>query len=198
MRKALLFAAFVAALAAAAPPAPASAQSLTDFFKNANLEPLAKTNDVLDLVAQSTSKTPQGDVNSFDDYFLINGVGKLVVNFNRSLQNKGQTAIPGWIGVAPYSNRTITADLQAGFQAVVEHFRLVNAKAAKVVVYKTLNTGQLVYDYSIPVRSTPNICQEYLFTPETHGFQPGMAVRCYWTLEGFKVPRHSAAGIQAK
>ena len=122
------------------------------------------------------------------------------MNFNKSLQNKGQVTIPGWIGVARYSNHAIAADLQAGLLAVIAHFNLVNATAANVVVYKTINTSQIVYDYSIPIRSTPSICQEYLFTPSTHGFQLGMAGACYWSLARFKLPPHSAlgAGVRAK
>lgn len=187
MRNALLCGIFAAILVAA----PARAQSLTDFFRGANLDPLAQSPTVLNLEAQSTSKTPQADVNVFDDYFLINGPGKLMVNFDRSLQNKGQVPLPGWMGVARYSNHDISADLQDGFQKVIAHYKMPGAKAAHVAIYKTLNTAQLVYDYAIPRGAR---CQEYLFTPATGGFQLGLQTNCYWTLAGFRHPLASAAG----
>lgn len=190
MRKAFLYGVVAVTLAAA----PASAQSLTDFFKTANLDPLAQSPVVLNLEAQSTSKTAQSDLNAFDDFFLINGPGKLVVNFDKSLQSKGQVTTPGWIGVARYSNHDITADLQNGLQQVLTHYKMPNAKAANVVIYKTINTEQLVYDYSIQPVPTAQRCQEYLFTPVNHGFQRGMMSNCFWTLEGFKRPLRMSGG----
>ena len=94
MRKALLLGAVLSMLAIA----PASAQSLTQFLQSANLDPLAQSPKILNLEAQSSSKTAQADVNAFDDFFLINGPGKLVVNFDKQLQNKGEVPIRGWIG----------------------------------------------------------------------------------------------------
>src|SRR5262245_757023 len=100
MRKTLLLgiAAWILATGAA------SAQSLTFFLATAYLDPLAQSPFVLNLTAQSSSKVAQADVNAFDDFFLINGPGKLRVNFNYLLQNKGQMPLPGWIGVAQFSN----------------------------------------------------------------------------------------------
>lgn len=186
MRKAILGGLFAATLMIA----PASAQNLTLFFHTANLQPLAQTPTILNLEAQSLSKTAQPDVNAFNDFFLINGNGKLVVNFNGALRSKGQVRIPGWIGVAQYYNDEIDFDLQWGFDLVKARFGLGDAKAAHVVVYQTINTNQLVYDYA--VESRPGSCQEYLFTPIVMGFQQGLVTRCYWTLQGFG-PRASAA-----
>jgi len=188
MRNAFLYGIVAAVLAAS----PASAQSLTDFFRYSNLDQLDKGQPILDLEAQSASKTPQSDVNVFDDFFLIAGDCQrppaFVVNFDRQLQNKGERVIGCWIGVLGYSNHEISADLQEGFKAVAAHFHLGDAKAAHVVVYKTLNTHQLVYDYAIPRGAR---CQEYLYTPAAGGFQLGMQTNCYWTLQGFG---RSAAG----
>jgi len=193
MRNVLLCGLFAATIVTA----PAQAQSLTDFFKNANLDPLAKAPTVLDLEAQSASKTPQSNVNVFDDYFLIAGDCQRppasVVNFDRQLQNKGEKTIGCWIGVAQYSNHQISADLQDGFDKVIANYHMpLGTRAAHVVIYKTLNTGQLVYDYAIPRGSR---CQEYLYVPATGGFQLGMSTSCYWTLKGF---RPSAAGKVGK
>lgn len=182
MLKALLGGLFAAFLMAA----PASAQTLTFFLGTANLEPLAHTPTVLNIEAQSATKTPQFNVNLFDDFFLINGNGKLVVNFNYALANKGQKQLPGWIGVAQYSNHEILMfDLQFGFELVKTHFNIPNAQAAHVVIYKTLNTGQLVYDYAVPLAPHANRCQEYLFTPAGWGYQLGMQTSCYWSLGSF-------------
>jgi hypothetical protein len=92
------------------------AQSLSDFFRNANLDSLAQSNKILNLAAQSLNKSAQGDVNAFDDFFLVNGPGTLVVNFDKALQIRGQKYIPRRIGVAVYSNHEISADLQNGFE----------------------------------------------------------------------------------
>ncbi|MFI5020580.1 MAG: hypothetical protein ACHQRJ_02860 [Alphaproteobacteria bacterium] len=189
MRKALLLGAVASMLAIA----PASAQSLTQFFQSANLDPLAQSPKILNLEAQSSSKTAQADVNAFDDFFLINGPGKLVVNFDKQLQKKGEVPIRGWIGVALFSNHDIMADLQAGFEAVKAQYKMPNAVAAHVVVYKTINTQQLVYDYAVQKTPDAPTCQEYLFTPATKRPQLGMATGCFWTLQGFQPP-HTAAG----
>jgi len=190
MRKALLLGVVAATLAIA----PASAQSLTQFFQSANLDPLAHSPMLLNLEAQSASKTAQPDVNAFDDFFLINGPGKLVVNFDKQLQNKGDVPLPGWIGVAQYSNHAITADLQEGFEKVKAHYKMPNAKAGHVTVYKTLNTGQLVYDYAVQRTPGAPSCQEYLFTPSTGGFQLGMQTGCYWSLQNFR-PRTASGKL---
>lgn len=176
MRKALLLGLMACVLAVA----PARAQSLTFFFNTAFLDPLAQSPLLLNLTAQSSQRIAQADVNAFDDFFLINGPGRLKVNFNGQLQNKGQIPLPGWIGVAQYSNHEIFYDLQEGFERVKANYNMPNARVGHVTVYKTINTGQLVYDYA--VQRTPTMCQEYLFTPATGGFQLGFRVGCYVTL----------------
>ncbi|MCD0416345.1 hypothetical protein LOC51_03890 [Rubrivivax sp. JA1024] len=195
MRKALVFGVFgvVAGLLGAASPARAQADislpypALTIFFRTANLEPLSQSQFVLNLAAQSSAKQPQANVNLFDDFYLINGQwsgspNNLIVHFNGNLQNLGQRVIPTWVGVAQFSNHAITYDLQAGFQQVKAKYGIPNAQAASVVVYRTLNTGLLVYDYRIPIAG--GRCQEYLFTPENGGFQLGMQGGCYMSLAG--------------
>jgi hypothetical protein len=177
MRKALLLGIAASVLAVA----PASAQSLTFFFNTAWLDPLAQSPLILNLSAQSSSKIPQADVNLFNDFYLINGPGKLRVHFNGQLQNLGQVPLPGWIGVAQYSNHEIYYDLQYGFEQVRARYNIPGARAGNVTVYKTLNTGQLVYDYAVFQRA-PNICREYLFTPATGGTQLGFQVNCFKSL----------------
>ncbi len=159
---------------------PAHAQWLTFFFNTANLDPLAQSPQVRILAGQSASRIPQADVNAFDDFFLINGPGKLEVSFNGALQNKGQKALPYWAGNTAYSNHEIWYDLQLGFSQVKARYNLPNARAGNVTVYKTLNTNQIVYSYAVSL--TPTVCQQYLFTPSTGAFQIGMRASCYWTL----------------
>jgi hypothetical protein len=188
MRKALLFSLAASVLAVT----PASAQSLTLFLNTAFLDPLAQSPLVLNLTAQTANKVAQADVNVFNDFFLINGPGKLRVNFNRLLQNKGQVPLPGWIGVAQYTNHEILFDLQDGFQRVKANYKIPNARAGHVTVYKTINTGQLVYDYAVQVAA--NVCQEHLFTPVTGGFQLGFRVRCFETLGTSRAATAGRAG----
>jgi hypothetical protein len=61
---------------------------------------------------------------------------------------------------------------------VKAHFGMPTARAARIVVYKTINTHQLVYDYVVQQRSSVT-CREYLYTPSTGGFQLGMLTGCY-------------------
>ena len=172
----------------------ARAETLTQFLSGINLTPLAKGPMVLNLEAQSTTKTPQDDVNKFDDFFLINGMGKFVVNFDHALANKGQVAIPGWMGVAPYINHAITADIQDGWTAVKAHFKLTMG-LGHVTVYRTLNTGQLVYDYAVLTSPDAASCQEYLYTPARMTFQKGLVAGCYWVLEQFHPSPFGTAGM---
>lgn len=85
-----------------------------------------------------------------------------------------------WLGVAQYSNHEILYDLQLGFQQVKANYNIPNARAGRVTIYKTLNTGQIVYDYAVQI--SPTLCQEYLFTPLTQGFQLGFRVNCLMSL----------------
>ena len=176
MRKAFMLGVVALVLAAA----PARAQSLTAFFNTAWLYPLAHTPLVMNLVAQSSRRVALANVNAFDDFFLINGEGRLRVNFNGQLQNKGQVPLPGWVGAAPYSNYEILYDLQAGFERIKAYYNMPAARVGHVIVYKNVQNSQLVYDYAVQIG--PRTCQEYLFTPATGGFQLGMRVGCFQTL----------------
>ena len=63
-------------------------------------------------------------------------------------------------------------------------YNLPNARAGNVTVYKTVNTKQLVYSYAVSLNRT--VCQQYLFTPATGGFQIGMQASCYWSLQSLR------------
>lgn len=167
-----------AAVALTAGTAEAQSFSLTDFFKTSNLQPLSGTPMLLNLGAETRNRTFEQDVNSFDDFMLIDGTGKKRVGFNRQLVNQGTMTLGGWMGVAQFDNHAISSDLQAGWQAVKAKYSLTNG-VAHVIVYKTLNTSQLVYDYAVQLGSSGMNCQEYLYTPATHGFQTGMQTGCW-------------------
>jgi hypothetical protein len=178
MNKTLLAAAAVSSLALAGGAAEAQSFSLTHFFSTSNLEPLAGTPMLLNLGGQNRNRTFEQDVNSFDDFMLIDGTGKKRVGFDRQLTKKSTMTLGGWMGVAQFDNHAISSDLQAGWQAVKAKYSLTNG-VAHVIVYKTLNTSQLVYDYAVQLGSSGMNCQEYLYTPATHGFQTGMQTGCW-------------------
>jgi hypothetical protein len=167
-----------AALLLTGTAADAQSFSLTQFFATSNLEPLSGTPTLLNLGAQMAHRTFQQDVNSFDDFMLINGTGKKRVVFNRHLMSQGGMTLGSWIGVAQFDNHAITSDLQAGWLAVKAKYSLTGG-LAHVIVYKTINTSQLVYDYAVQSGSSDMICKEYLYTPATGGFQPGMQTGCW-------------------
>ncbi|HEX3673069.1 MAG TPA: hypothetical protein VHU87_02245 [Rhizomicrobium sp.] len=193
----------IAAAAAALFLAPCAANaqsgfSLTHFFSTSNLQPLAGTPMVLNLAAEMAHRTFQGDVNSFDDFMLISGNGKKRVFFNRHLMNQGGITMGNWLGVAPFDNHAITSDLQAGWQAVKAKYNLTSG-VAHVIVYKTLNTSQLVYDYAAPIGGSDMNCQEYLYTPATGDFQTGMKTMCWIGLSTTYSRRTSAgSGVRAQ
>lgn len=196
MKKAMLAAFATSALTLVCGGASAQSNGLTTFLSSSNLAPLSQTATVLNLEAQMADGSAQQDVNAFNQFFLINGTGKLVVQFNGSLANQGQKAIPGWMGVAQYSNHTISSDLQAGWQAVKTKFSL-SAGVSSVVIYKTLNTAQLVYDYRSPVSAGSATCQEYLYTPASAGFQTGVQTNCTWSLSSFGPSLKGSSGKAA-
>ena len=177
MKFQILFAA-AAALVVTGTAADAQGFSLTHFFSTSNLEPLSGTPTLLNLAAQMDHRTFQQDVNNFDEFMLINGTGKLRVIFNRRLEKHLDFHLGSWIGVAQFDNHAITSDLQAGWQAVKAKYSLTSP-VAHVIVYKTINNPQLVYDYAVQLGGSEMNCQEYLYTPATGGFQLGMRTGCW-------------------
>jgi hypothetical protein len=180
-----------AALVMAASGAQAQSQSLIRFFGTANLEPLAGTPTLLNLGAQMDHRTVEQDVNKFDDFMLINGTGKKRVMFNRHLMNTGSITLGSWIGVAPFDKSEVRFDIQAGWEAVKAKYGLTNG-VAHVIIYKTLNTSRIVYDYAVPIGRSDMECQEYLFTPNS-GFQLGLKTGC-WIGLSTTYSRRTSAG----
>ena len=195
MRKTLLMTVAVVALGVAG----AQAESLTEFFAKSDLTALAKSNTVLNLEAQSTAKKVKDDVDTYDDFFLINGEGKLVVNFNHAFKNKGQKRLPGWVGVSKYNNHTITDDIQTGWNVVKAKYALTDG-VAHVVVYKTLNAQppRFVYDFAVPNEPGGTMCQEYLYLPASREVEPGMPTGCYWSLKDFPTAALGSVGKSKK
>jgi len=188
----------VAALLLTGTVADAQSFSLTQFFATSNLEPLSGTPTLLNLGAQTANRVFVQDVNTFDNFMLINGSGKKRVVFNRHLTNEGSLNLGSWIGVAQFDNHTITSDLQAGWLAVKAKYSLTNG-VAHVIVYKTINTSQLVYDYAVQLGSSGMNCQEYLYTPATGDFQLGMQTGCWIGLASTYSRRTSAgSGTRAE
>lgn len=171
----------------------AKAQNLTTFLSTSDLTKIARTSEVRDLAAQNAAKTGSQDVNTFDDFYLINGTGHLVVNFDHSLKVKGQAEIPGWFGPASMSNKEITADIQDGWLVVKKAFGL-SGPVANVTVYKTLNTSQIVYCYTALPADSNNMCMQYLYTPATKKTEPGMKATCYWDLKHFESSDKGSVG----
>jgi hypothetical protein len=191
MKQALLVACATIAVSMAA----AQGETLTQFFSTSDLTALSQGPNVMNLAAQSLKKKPVADLNTFDDFFLINGTGTLVVNFDHALKNKGEVKIPGWVGAAAYSNHDIKTDLTAGFQAVMKAYA-PKGMLANLVVYKTLNTSQMVYDYAFTIPGSQS-CQEYLYVPALGSTELGMTKGCYWKLKDFTGKAGSAGKLKA-
>jgi hypothetical protein len=110
------------------------AQSLTAFLRDVDLFPLAQGGTVDYLEAQSTSETADTDIDSFNDFFLVSGTGKLIVNFDRELRTKGEKVIEQRHAY-DYSNHDIPVDLKVGFSKIKQYFSLGNVAVSNVVIY---------------------------------------------------------------
>ncbi|MCP4129374.1 MAG: hypothetical protein GY754_00015 [bacterium] len=167
-------------------------ESLTKFFHDSDFSQISKTKTNRLLVAQKVSKTGSDDVNNFNDFFLINGMGELLVNFDHALKVKGEVKMPGWLGPANLDNKNIKDDIQDGWQAVKKAFS-ISGPVTNVGVYKTLNTNQIVYCYTV-LPSKNDMCMQYLYTPATKKSEVGMWARCYMDLDLKNVQKLGSAG----
>lgn len=159
-----------------------SSESVTLFLRSVDYKSLGGTQDVVLLIGQSSRKAYLTDVNDCDEFFLINGNGNLNVEFNQKGEKVKECPIPGWIGVGNYiAKDEIHWDLQQGFLEVQKHFGLHEAKLGNIGIYKTLNTQEIIYDYTIDVPGA-SFCQEYLYAPASGTFQVGMQTTCFWNM----------------
>jgi hypothetical protein len=166
------------------------ADPLRDFLSSPGVASVAGGDKVLILEAQSASNIPAADVNWFDDFFLINASGTLVVNFDRAYFIKGQKKIQRWLGPEIFSNTAIPPiDLQEGFNEVRQHFALGAANAAHVSIFQPLvPNSSIIFDYVIAADNTGSTCREFLYITASKSFQTGSsATKCQWTLQQFGI-----------
>jgi hypothetical protein len=169
--------------------------SVDSILKNANLPKLIGTNQAVNLAAQPVDlQGSSTNVNSFNNFVAIGVVSSPSTQTNMTSFNQDQVilkqiSVAGpWIGVAQY--------LQSEMPNVLLQDGLIAAQACmtkkgtptpsnevtNVVIYKTLNTSQFVYDYSFKIPGKTS-CQEVLYTPATQGCEWGMQKACHITLQ---------------
>lgn len=160
------------------------AENVDQFLRTVDLTKLVGDEYVLNLEAQM--KRQGGSTNNIDQ---LNQFIALVTDYNvgntkitefDSSQNitKQVTKEGPWIGVARFKQSEIPANpLQEGIQ-VCKDYASTN-KIARVTIYKTQNTSQIIYDYAFKLPGAPShYCQEVLYTPATRSCELGMVVKC--------------------
>lgn len=164
-------------------------------LRKADLPKLIGTPEAVNLAAQPLD--PKGssvDVNTFNEFVALGVVSNPSVQTNMTSFNRDQVvlkkiSIAGpWIGVAKYTqNEMPNVMLQDGLVAVQACMQkkgtpTPSKEVSSVVIYKTLNTAQFVYDYSFKVPGQ-SYCQEVLYTPATQGCEFGMQKACHIVIQ---------------
>jgi hypothetical protein len=159
-------------------------------FRNANLQKLIGTNMPVSLEAQL--KNPHAKthhISDMDDFVAIGVIAPLYYTVFTEFDRK-QTLIhtarydSPWMGVAEFNQKEIPQlSLQDGLYAMQACMAQSGEPAPddimRVIVYKTLNTSEMIYDYvSQDPYFPPGICREFLYSPSTGKCQIGMLIDC--------------------
>lgn len=127
------------------------------------------------------------DVNYFDSFTLLNNndytssvLTRAIFDPKQQVTNRYRLEGP-WVGPGKFTQRDIPAmPLQTGYKFIVNNQCTRNLKnITRLIIYKTINTQQIVYDYVFrdPLLKKGR-CQEILFTPDTLTCSQGMIVSC--------------------
>lgn len=159
------------------------------FLKSANLTKIIGSDIALNLEAQlSDPNAATTQISDLGDFIVLTDIGNEATavefdQFQNVLQSKNYKA--PWLGVATYQQKDIPqVSLQNGLQLVQECMAdkgdPTPNEITRLVIYKTLNTTEMVYDY---VFKDPNydagVCREVLYTPSTEDCERGMLVHCH-------------------
>lgn len=170
-----------------------SPASVDDVLRNADLMTIIGQAQVLNLRAQTSdpnASTP--NVNDLDS-FVAMAVPSIEpprteyseFDKNQKVRQKASYAVP-WIGIANYTQDELKNLM--GLQEAMDKLRpcLLNKETpvkipneiSGVVIYKTLNTNEIIYDYIFKNPATGQ-CREYLYVPTTDFCFTGYPTDCH-------------------
>ena len=164
-------------------------------FKHAHLKRLIETSKARNLEAQT--KDPDASTSNISDLTDFIAIGvidpegyTLITEFNKHQRIMEQAAYSeSWLGVDNFLQKEIpNVTLQEGLDAVktcmADKGDPLPEKISRVIIYKTINTSQIIYDYLFRDPNLyPGVCQEILYTPATGACEIGMKVYCHYDVK---------------
>lgn len=171
-------------------------------LKNADLINLITQNQAINLIAQL--KDPDATahtVEDFDDFIAVGGLQlsdqSIYTEFDKD-QNILQKQIqdnPAPLGVQEFIQKDIPSfTFEDGLKHVktcmADQGQAIPDEITRIIVYKTINTNQVVYDYAF--KKSNGRCQEVLYTPPQPGVEHeqceyGMDVDCHFDFSNKKI-----------
>jgi hypothetical protein len=167
------------------------------FLRTVDLTKIIHTNRVLNLEAQmSDPKVNTTNIDDMTDFLALTSKGKGVIatwiaEFDGQSNILDQKAyqLP-WIGVDHFiQNQIPPVKLQDGLQLVksciaTKLHKPAPEKIHRVVLYKTIQTKQIIYDYifAMPEILSSDVCQEILYVPDTGDCEMGLQTLCHATV----------------
>ncbi|TAK77618.1 MAG: hypothetical protein EPO11_02455 [Gammaproteobacteria bacterium] len=173
-----------------------SDNDIDTILKQADLQTLIGTDKAVNLGAQyQNPNASTNDVNNFNDFIAVGDLPWPIAHTNMTSFDANQTILhnrtryQSWVGVANFKQDEIPdVSLQDGLMAVqvcMQQHRnpTPSDQVAHVIIYKTLNTARIVYDYAfIDPALTKGHCQEVLYTPATKSCEEGAVTMCHLNL----------------
>jgi hypothetical protein len=181
-------------LAAITSPAYSNQNDPDQLFRTVDLMKLLGTDTPVNLQAQM--KNPDAKTHNINDLDSFIAIGVIVPTYHtmivefdqdQNIMHSSYVDSP-WVGVAYYHQSEIPAlSLQQGLTAVqacmAKSGTTTPDDITRVVIYKTLNTSEIIYDYVFKDDSLPKkSCQEFLYSPSTDRCQKGMVTNCHFDI----------------
>lgn len=164
-----------------------------NFLRTVDLKKIIYTDKAVNLHAQlSDPNASTTNVDDLNDFLAIGSkstgiIDTLITEFDiqSNILAKKTYRLP-WIGVGKFMQSEIPAlKLQDGLSLVksciaIKMLRPAPEKIHRIVLYRTLQTHQIIYDYLFVMKTLPDgICQEILYTPDTGNCEMGMQTTCH-------------------
>lgn len=174
------------------------------YSQKQDIEQLLRTADFKNLVGTQTPvnfqaqlKEPFEETKNISDLSEFVAIGvihpedyTLVTQFDLDEKIVKQIRnVDPWMGVDSFSQKelpslTLQDGLKAVKQCMAQQKDPTPENITRVIVYKTLNTGEIIYDYVFKDNDLPKgWCQEFLYSPATGECQRGNLNECHITIE---------------
>ncbi len=162
-----------------------------ELFRTANLPKLVDSNKTVSLYAQVDQRNKSTDkINDLEQFFAYSVLyppqaepQTIITQLDKDQSTLKKAMFKGaWVGVEQFSQAEIPhLSLQSGLEKIKICMKkkgtpLPNEITA-VIIYKTLTTSQIIYDYLFYY--SKNNCQEALYNTQTGQCDLGMKRNCY-------------------